>query len=137
MDHLSKLESNSIFIIREAYNQFQKVAALWSIGKDSTTLLWLIRKSFFGEVPFPVVHIDTGYKFKEIYKFRDKYTKVWDLDLIVHRNEIAISEGMEPKTGKLQCCTQLKTNALKDAIDKYGFRALYLGIARGNNFSGN
>lgn len=130
MDHLSDLESRSVYIIREAYHQFQKVAALWSIGKDSTTLLWLIRKAFFGKMPFPVVHIDTSYKFKEIYKFRDEYTKKWDLDLIVHRNEDAISSGMGPKKSKLECCTELKTNALKGAIDKYGFRALYLGIRR-------
>ncbi|MCK4321530.1 sulfate adenylyltransferase subunit 2 [candidate division WOR-3 bacterium] len=130
MDHLSMLENNSIYIIREAYNQFQKVASLWSIGKDSTTLIWLIRKAFFGQVPFPVVHIDTGYKFKEIYQFREKYAKVWELELIVHRNEKAIKDGMEPGKGKLECCTELKTNALKDAIDKYGFRALYLGIRR-------
>ena len=69
MDHLDKLENQSIFIIREAYAQFRKVAMLWSIGKDSTTLLWLMRKAFFGKIPFPVVHIDTTYKFKEIYEF--------------------------------------------------------------------
>jgi sulfate adenylyltransferase subunit 2 len=130
MDHLEKLENNSIYIIREAYHQFQKVAALWSIGKDSTTLLYLIRKAFLGEVPFPVVHIDTGYKFKEIYEFRDKYAKEWNLKLIVHRNEKAIAGGMGPNKAKLECCTQLKTNALKDAINKHGFRALYLGIRR-------
>jgi sulfate adenylyltransferase subunit 2 len=130
MDHLSILENNSVYIIREAYNQFQKVASLWSIGKDSTTLLWLIRKAFFGRIPFPVVHIDTGYKFKKIYQFRDRYAKEWDLQLIVHRNEKAIKEGMGPSGGKLQCCTELKTNALKYAIEEYKFRALYLGIRR-------
>jgi len=62
MDRLSKLENDSIYIIREAYYQFKDTAALWSIGKDSTTLLWLIRKAFFGEIPFPVIHIDTTYK---------------------------------------------------------------------------
>ncbi|MEO0292862.1 MAG: sulfate adenylyltransferase subunit CysD [candidate division WOR-3 bacterium] len=130
MDHLNILENNSIYIIREAYQQFQKVALLWSIGKDSTTLLYLIRKAFFGEVPFPVLHIDTGYKFEEIYNFRDEYVKKWNLNLIIHRNDEAILKKMGPEKGKLECCTALKTNALKDAISKYRFRALYLGIRR-------
>lgn len=67
MDSLSKLENESIYLIREAYSQFKDIGMLWSIGKDSTTLLWLIRKAFYGKIPFPVIHLDTGYKFKEIY----------------------------------------------------------------------
>ncbi|MFC1658757.1 sulfate adenylyltransferase subunit CysD [Candidatus Omnitrophota bacterium] len=130
MNHLDKLENQSIFIIREAYSQFRKVAMLWSIGKDSTTLLWLIRKAFFGKINFPVVHIDTTYKFKEIYEFRDKYAKEWGLNLIIAKNQEAITKGIGPKTGKFQCCTELKTNALKKAIAEYGFKALYLAIRR-------
>ncbi|MCD6110518.1 MAG: sulfate adenylyltransferase subunit 2 [Thermoplasmata archaeon] len=130
MDHLDELESRSIYIIREAYRQFKDIAALWSIGKDSTTLVWLIRKAFYGKVPFPVVHIDTSYKFKEIYAFREKWAKEWNLKLIVGRNEEAIKAGMGPERGKLQCCTALKTDALKMTIDKYGFKALLLGIRR-------
>lgn len=128
--YLNKLENQSIFIIREAYAQFRKVAVLWSIGKDSTTMLWLARKAFFGRIPFPVVHIDTTYKFKEIYEFRDRYSKEWGLNLIVAKNEKALKEGVGPEKGKFQCCTELKTNALKQAIAKYGFRALYLAIRR-------
>jgi sulfate adenylyltransferase subunit 2 len=128
--HLDKLENQSIFIIREAYSQFRKVAMLWSIGKDSTTLLWLIIKAFFGKVPFPIIHIDTTYKFKEIYEFRDKYAQKWNLNLIIAKNEEALNKGICPEKGKLQCCTELKTNALKKAISKYGFKALYLGIRR-------
>ena len=79
MNYLDKLENQSIFIIREAYSQFRTVAMLWSIGKDSTTLLWLVRKAFFDKIPFPVLHIDTTYKFKEIYDFRGKYANEWDL----------------------------------------------------------
>lgn len=75
MDSLSKLENESIYLIREAYSQFKDIGMLWSIGKDSTTLLWLIRKAFYGKIPFPVIHLDTGYKFKEIYEFRDYYAK--------------------------------------------------------------
>jgi sulfate adenylyltransferase subunit 2 len=130
MDHLDQLESKSIYIIREAYKQFKDIAVLWSIGKDSTALMWLVRKAFYGHMPFPAVHIDTGYKFKEIYDFRDKWSKEWNFKLIVGRNEDSIASGMHPKTGALDCCTQLKTNALKMTIDKYGFKALLLGIRR-------
>ena len=130
MDYISKLENQSIFIIREAYSQFRKVAMLWSIGKDSTTLLWLTRKAFFGKIPFPIMHLDTGYKFKEIYTFRDKYAKDWNFNLIVAKNQEAMDKGVCPEKGKFQCCTELKTNALKKAITKYGFKALYLAIRR-------
>jgi sulfate adenylyltransferase subunit 2 len=128
--HLDELENQSIYIIREAYSQFRNVATLWSIGKDSTCLLWLIRKAFFGQIPFPVLHIDTSYKFKEIYNFRDRYAKEWNLNLIVARNEEAISAGMGPEKGKFRCCNELKTEALKQAIARHKFRALYLGIRR-------
>lgn len=130
MDYLDRLENESIYIIREAYNQIKNVALLWSIGKDSTTLLWLIRKAFFGQIPFPIIHIDTGYKFKEIYQFRDTCAKEWGLDVIVHKNEEAIQQGICPEKGKLVCCTQLKTNALKQIVKQRGFTALYLGIRR-------
>jgi len=128
--HLSELENQSIFIIREAYSQFRNVAMLWSIGKDSTTLLWLVRKAFFGKIPFPIMHIDTTHKFKEIYSFRDEYTKKWNLDLIVAKNKEALQKGISPDNNKLECCTELKTIALKKAIAKYTFKALYLGIRR-------
>lgn len=127
---LDKLENQSIFIIREAYNRFRNVAVLWSIGKDSTTLLWLVRKAFFGKIPFPALHIDTTYKFKEIYNFRDKYTKHWNLNLIIARNKEAISADVGPDKSKFQCCNELKTVALKQAIAEHGFGALYLGIRR-------
>jgi len=131
MDHLEGLESQSIYIIREAYKQFKDIAVLWSIGKDSTTLVHLVRKSFFGRVPFPVVHIDTGYKFREIYEFRDHWAKEWNLKLIVGRNEEAIASGMQPSKGnKLSCCSELKTDALKQTMDRYGFKAILLGIRR-------
>lgn len=130
MNHLDKLENQSIFIIREAYARFRKVAMLWSIGKDSTTLLWLARKAFFGKIPFPVIHLDTTYKFNEIYDFREAYAVKWGLDLIVAKNELAISENMGPENGKFQCCTELKTNNLKKLIAERRFKALYLAIRR-------
>ena len=129
-EYLKKLENQSIFIIREAYSQYKKVAMLWSIGKDSTTLLWLIRKAFFGKIPFPIVHLDTTHKFKEIYDFRDERAKEWGLNLIVAKNDDALASGVGPDKGKFECCTELKTNCLKKTIDKYRFKALYLAIRR-------
>ena len=129
--YLDELEAKSIYIIREAYHSYHnKLAVLVSWGKDSTTLLYLVRKSFFGEVPIPVVHIDTSYKFKEIYEFRDRLVKEWNLKLIIARNEEALKQGMNPSRGKLECCTALKTQALKQAIERYGFKALLLAIRR-------
>jgi sulfate adenylyltransferase subunit 2 len=130
LSHLDKLENQTIYIIREAYSQFKNVAMLWSIGKDSTTLLWLVRKAFYGKLPFPVLHIDTTHKFKEIYAFREKYAKEWNLDLIVSQNDEALAEGIGPDTGKFTCCNALKTIALKKAIAQHGFKAMYLGIRR-------
>ncbi|MBU3968488.1 MAG: sulfate adenylyltransferase subunit 2 [Euryarchaeota archaeon] len=131
MDHLDKLESQSIYIIREAYKQFKDIAVLWSIGKDSTTMMWLVRKAFYGKVPFPALHIDTGYKFKKIYEFREEWAKNWGMKLVIGRNESAIKAGMAPNEGdKLSCCGQLKTDALKLTIDKLRYKALLLGIRR-------
>ena len=130
MNYLDNLENKSIYIIREAYKQFRNIAMLWSIGKDSTTLLWLCRKAFYGKLPFPVVHIDTSYKFKEIYDFRDKYAREWDLRLIIGKNNEALKEGICPDKGKLECCNQLKTIALKQVIGEHDFKALLLGIRR-------
>ena len=130
INHLDELESKSIFIIREAYKQFKNVALLWSIGKDSSCLLWLVRKAFYGKIPFPVVHIDTSYKFPSMIKWRDEYAKKWGLNLIIGQNKEALATGMGPDKGKLECCTQLKTNALKNVISENKFRALFLGIRR-------
>jgi sulfate adenylyltransferase subunit 2 len=130
MEHLDALESKSIYIIREAYKQFKDIAILWSIGKDSTALMWMVRKAFYGKVPFPALHIDTGYKFKEIYEFRDKWSKEWNFKLDVAQNEESLSNGMGPQCDKLDCCTQLKTEALKLAIDTRHYEALLLGIRR-------
>ncbi|MFA4880052.1 MAG: sulfate adenylyltransferase subunit CysD [Candidatus Doudnabacteria bacterium] len=130
MQHLDELESKSIYIIREAYKQFHDIAALWSIGKDSTTLIWLCRKAFYGEVPFPVIHIDTSFKFKEIYEFRDHYALEWNLRLIISQNKEALGRGVCPGKGKLECCTELKTNALKQIMAEHKLNALLLGIRR-------
>lgn len=128
--HLDQLENQSIYIIREAFSQFKNSAVLWSMGKDSTAMLWLMRQAFLGKIPFPVVHIDTTHKFAEIYEFRDKLAKEWGLDLRIAKNEGALGRGVGPDTGKLECCTELKTNALKMMLEKYKFDALYLAIRR-------
>src|SRR5271170_3845203 len=93
MDYLSKLENQSIYILREAFNKFEKLAMLWSIGKDSTVLLWLARKAFFGHVPFPLVHVDTTYKIPQMIAYRDRLVQQWNLRLIVGKNEEAIAAG--------------------------------------------
>lgn len=130
MNHMDELESKSIYIIREAYKQFRKIAMLWSIGKDSSTLLWLCRKAFFGKIPFPIMHIDTSYKFPEMIQWRDTYAKKWGLKLIVAQNKESLKAGMGPSKDKLACCTALKTEALKQTIAKHQFKALLLGIRR-------
>jgi len=127
MTKLKELENNSIFIIREAYKKYKKPALLWSVGKDSTVLLWLIKKAFYNKIPFPTIHIDTGYKFKEIYDFRDKYTKDLNLNLIVAKN----SDTEEtPENDKFKCCNARKTEALKQVIKEKDFDALLVGIRR-------
>ena len=131
MNHLDELESKSIFIIRESWHQYKRTALLWSIGKDSTTLLWLCRKAFFGQIPFPVMHIDTTFKFPEMYAFRDKYAKEFGLNLIVEKNEEAIAQGVGYSThDAFTCCHELKTIALQKAIAKHNFEALFVGIRR-------
>ena len=130
MSYLKELENRSIYVIREAYAKFRNIGLLWSIGKDSTTLLWLVRKAFFGEIPFPVIHIDTSFKFPEMYEFRDKYAEIWKLNLKIARNEKAIASGMNYKKGRFECCTQLKTLALKNFIKEQGYKAILLGIRR-------
>ena len=130
MDNLSALESQSIYILREAYNKIDRLAMLWSIGKDSNALLWLVRKAFFGHVPFPVVHIDTSYKIPEMIEFRDRMVKEWNLDLIVGQNRAALEAGMNHTLGRVVCCTALKTDGLKAIVDGHGFTGIIAGIRR-------
>jgi len=109
------LESITAHLVREVYFTFQKVGMLWSIGKDSTVLLWIARKAFGGVVPFPLIHIDTSYKIPEMIAYRDKLALEWNLDLIVGQNQAALQLGETYPSGKLtrlQCCKALKTDAL-------------------------
>src|SRR5690349_11128755 len=99
MDYLSKLENQSIYIMREAFNKFENLAMLWSIGKDSTVLLWLARKAFFGHVPFPLVHVDTSYKIASMIEYRDQLVKEWKLDLVVGKNQAVLQSGVTYPNG--------------------------------------
>lgn len=119
MNKLEKLESLSIYIIREAYKEIKNLCMLWSIGKDSTVLLWLTRKAFFGHVPIPLVHIDTGFKIPEMIEYRDKLAKEWGLNMIYGQNKGALKEKRTFPDGKLsriECCKELKTETLKHTI---------------------
>ena len=120
MMRLERLENRSIHILREAYSEFKSLCMLWSIGKDSTVLLWLTRKAFFGHVPIPLVHIDTSYKIPEMIEFRDQLARSWKLDMIYGQNRSALESGTtfpEAKATRLECCRLLKTEALKHTID--------------------
>lgn len=128
-ENLKKLENQSIFIIREVRSKFKNPAILCSFGKDSTVMLHLVNEAF-GKIPFPVVHLDTGYKFPEMYKFRDDLQKEMGFELIIVKNEEAIASGMNPKMGHFECCNALKTENLKKLIRKKGYDALMVGIRR-------
>lgn len=121
---LKVLEEKSIYIIREAKLKFNNVAALWSMGKDSTTMLALTRKAFLGKVPFPVIHIDNSIDFPETYKFRQNLAKKWKLDLIVADSEI------RPDLVGSACCGKNKPDTLKKVMSQYGFDALIVSIRR-------
>lgn len=125
MDHLDKLENKSIHILREAYSEFKNLCMLWSIGKDSTVMLWLARKAFFGHVPIPLVHVDTHFKIPEMIEYRDRFALEWKLDMIYGENIEAIKAKQTYPDGnvsRLECCKNLKTNALKSTLDGTGFR---------------
>lgn len=130
-DRLDRLENQSIYIIREAYKKFRNLMALWSFGKDSTALVWLCRKAFFGRVPFPLLHIDTTFKFPEMYAYRDRMIKEWNLQFVRHTNQEALDRGINyTNCDPLTVCEELKTNGLRQAIDKYKIEGLMLGIRK-------
>jgi len=119
MNRLDTLESQSIYILREAYSNFKNLCMLWSIGKDSTAMLWLAKKAFFGNIPFPLVHIDTHYKIPEMIKFRDELALAWGLNMIYGENIEAIQKKQtfpEGNVDRITCCKLLKTDALKKTL---------------------
>lgn len=128
MDHLSRLESQSVYILREAYNRFDQIAMLWSLGKDSNVMIWLAKKAFHGHVPFPVVHVDTGRKFREMYDFRDTYAREWNLNLVV--GDCPPVEEMDPGLPPAARAAARKTAGLVALNEEHGWTALIAGIRR-------
>jgi sulfate adenylyltransferase subunit 2 len=132
LSHLRALEAESIFILREVAAEFQRPVMLYSIGKDSSVMVRLAQKAFHpGKIPFPLLHVDTTYKFREMIEFRDQFTREIGAKLIVHTNRQAIDDGANPfRLGTQKCCGLLKTRALLDALAEGGFDAAFGGARR-------
>ncbi|MGZ8094617.1 MAG: sulfate adenylyltransferase subunit CysD [Methylosarcina sp.] len=132
MTHLKQLEAESIFIIREVAAEFEKPVMLYSIGKDSAVMLHLAMKAFYpGKPPFPLLHVDTTWKFREMIEFRDRYTRELGLDLLVYTNQEGVKMGVNPFSYGSQNHTDImKTQALKQALDLYRFDAAFGGARR-------
>src|SRR5262249_1351544 len=132
LNHLKTLEAESIYIIREAAAEFARPVMLYSIGKDSSAMLRLSQKAFFpGQIPFPLLHIDTSYKFPEMIDFRDAYARHVGAELIVHKNQAALDAGANPfSLGTQKCCGLMKTKSLLDALAEGGFDAAFGGARR-------
>jgi sulfate adenylyltransferase subunit 2 len=128
MDRFDELEAQSVFILREAFARLKRIALLWSLGKDSNVMVWLARKAFFGRVPFPVMHVDTGKKFPETYAFRERYAKEWQLDLLVE--PCPPIDAVDPTLPPAARSAARKTAGLKLALAKHGFDGLIAGIRR-------
>ena len=132
LSHLKQLESESIHIMREVVAEFKNPVMLYSVGKDSSVMVRLAQKAFFpAKFPFPLMHIDTGYKFPEMYAFREEFCGKIGAELIVERNEFRIAQDCHPlNIGVDKCCSYLKTGALLDALRKHGFDAAFGGARR-------
>jgi sulfate adenylyltransferase subunit 2 len=127
-DHLHALEQHSIYVIREAYARLKPLAMLWSLGKDSNTLVWLTRKAFAGRVPFPVILLDTGNEFPEVYAFRDRYVREWNLDYVnAECPPLAETDATLPPAAR---AAARKTLGLKRLIAAHHFAGVLLGIRR-------
>lgn len=125
MDRLQELESISVYIFREAYANFKNLGMLWSMGKDSTVLLWLARKAFYGHLPFPLIHIDTHFKIPEMIEYRDRIVREWKINMIVGSNEQALENKQTFPDGaidRIACCQLLKTEALRGVLTGDGIR---------------
>lgn len=128
--HLDELESRSVYVIREARARIANLGMLWSIGKDSTVLLWLVRKAFLGHVPFPLIHIDTSYKIPEMIEFRDRVAREWGLPLVIRQAKDALEGGMSSAAGRVTCCKALKTDPFKAVVSELRLGGVLLGIRR-------
>ncbi len=132
LSYLKQLEAESIHIMREVAAEFRNPVMLYSVGKDSSVMVHLARKAFYpGRIPFPFMHVDTGYKFQEMYDFRDQFIAKIGAKLIINRNESAINNNMNPfRYGTDKCCAALKTGGLLEGLSKYGFDAAFGGARR-------
>ena len=132
LTHLKQLEAESIHIIREVAAEFENPVMLYSIGKDSSVMLHLARKAFYpGKLPFPLLHVDTNWKFREMIEFRDATVKKYDMDLIVHKNPDGLAMGINPFVhGSAKHTDIMKTEGLKQALNQYGFDAAFGGARR-------
>lgn len=132
LTHLKQLEAESIHIIREVAAEFDNPVMLYSIGKDSSVMLHLARKAFHpGKLPFPLMHVDTTWKFQEMISFRDAQVKKFGMDLIVHINQEGVDQGIGPFShGSAVHTDVMKTQSLKQALNKYGFDAAFGGARR-------
>jgi sulfate adenylyltransferase subunit 2 len=132
LTHLKQLEAESIHIIREVAAEFDNPVMLYSIGKDSAVMLHLAMKAFYpGKPPFPLMHVDTGWKFQDMYRFRDEMVSKLGLELITHQNPEGVAQGINPFThGSAVHTDVMKTQGLKQALDKYGFDAAFGGARR-------
>src|SRR6202021_785876 len=132
LNHLRLLEAESIHILREVASEFERPVMLYSIGKDSSVMLRLAQKAFYpAPIPFPLLHVDTTYKFREMIEFRDQQAASLGLKLIVHSNTKALAEKTNPfRLGTERCCGLLKTQALLDALRAGGFDAAFGGARR-------
>jgi sulfate adenylyltransferase subunit 2 len=128
MDHLDQLEAQSIYIFREAFCHIKRTAMLWSFGKDSTVMIHLARKAFFGRIPFPLIHCDTELEMDEVYAYRDKYRQEWNVDLI---SEICPPlESTDPTLPPSARVAARKTGGLKNVIRTHHFQGIIAGIRR-------
>ncbi|MEB3100924.1 sulfate adenylyltransferase subunit CysD [Ferviditalea candida] len=131
LTHLDQLEAEAIYIIREVAAECEKPVMLYSIGKDSSVMLHLAMKAFYPEKPpFPFMHIDTTWKFREMIEFRDRRTKELGIEMIVHTNEEGVEQGINPFDHGAAYTDIMKTQALKQGLDKYGFTAAFGGGRR-------
>jgi len=128
MNHLDRLEAQSVYILREAFNRIDQLAMLWSMGKDSNVIIWLIKKAFFGYVPFPVLHIDTERKFPEMYAFRTRYAAEWKLNLMV--DTCPPVEEVDQTLPPAARSAARKTLGLAKVLQRDGFNGIIAGIRR-------
>lgn len=128
MDHLDKLEAQSIFIFREAFHAIDNLAMLWSFGKDSNVMIHLARKAFFGKIPFPLIHCDTELEMDEVYAFRDRYAKEWEIDLVSHVcPPIEATDATLPHAARVAA---RKTLGLKEVTEVHKLTGIIAGIRR-------